>query len=443
MLQKAIGSRFFYGWTIVAACSITLLGGVWPPATLGVFFDELRAELGAPAAAVSAILSADAGSRMGFNLLGAWVTDRFGPRTPLILAASIGSACLYALSWARSLGQFYLLYAIAAVTGMTMPMATSVPQRWFRRRRGLAIGIANAGGGVGGLLYPSLTNWAISISGWRASYAMLAGVNAVLFSIAALLMVDRPERVGLKPYGSDASEDGPPSRRGPAADGLSWKAGEAMRSNAFLLLCAYNLFTVMPAVMISIHFIPYTTATGFPRATAAAALGLINIAGIGGSIFSGAISPRFLGWRAGMVLYTAVAGLLMLWLTRIGDPWMLWAFAAVFGVLRTGSRVLMLGALGSYFGTGALTALIGVTNFIGMAGAAIGPPLAGLAYDRTGAYSIAFLMGAVLWGLGTLCALLLRSPAGGASSGQLPPRLSAAAILDKGPPSRGLERRSA
>lgn len=411
MLQKAIGARFYYGWTVVAACSITLLGGVWPPATLGVFFDELRAELGAPAAAVSAILSADAGSRMGFNLLGAWVTDRFGPRTPLILAATVGSACLYALSWARSLSQFYLLYAIAAVTGMTMPMATSVPQRWFRRRRGLAIGIASAGGGVGGLLYPSLTNWAISISGWRASYAMLAGVNAVLFSIAALLMVDRPEKVGLKPYGSEIGGDGGGrAGRTPAAAASPWKAREAMRSNAFLLLCAYNLFTVIPAVMISIHFIPYTTGSGFPRATAAAALGLINIAGIGGSIFSGAISPRYLGWRLGMVLYTALGALLMLWLTRIADPWMLWAFAATFGILRTGSRVLMLGALGSYFGTEALTALIGVTNFIGMAGAAIGPPLAGLAYDRTGSYAIAFLMGAALWGLGTLAALALRPP---------------------------------
>jgi MFS family permease len=72
----------------------------------------------------------------------------------------------------------YLAFAIAALFG---PIGSPLPygavlSRWFDRQRGLAIGIAMAGVGLGVALVPQIAAVLIRLLGWRLAYIALGGV---------------------------------------------------------------------------------------------------------------------------------------------------------------------------------------------------------------------------------------------------------------------------
>ena len=66
--------------------------------------------------------------------------------------------------------------------------------------------------------------------------------------------------------------------------------------------------------------------------------------------------------------------------------------------------------LGAYFGRESYPLIAGYTHPINSIITAIGPLLAGLIYDSTGSYMLAFIIAAALIGVALVCALLARPP---------------------------------
>ena len=77
--------------------------------------------------------------------------------------------------------------------------------RWFDRRRGLALGIALAGVGLGAALIPPLAQAVITNYGWREAYLAIGGV-VLLISLPLIIVFlrDSPEQMGLHPDGDTA-----------------------------------------------------------------------------------------------------------------------------------------------------------------------------------------------------------------------------------------------
>jgi len=97
---------------------------------------------------------------------------------------------LAATGFASSLTAFYVMYA---VVGVACAGANSVGylrtiSTWFDRRRGLAIGIASAGMGLGFALIPAYTQLLLNLGGLHAAFlglgaiVLLVGVPVVAFS---------------------------------------------------------------------------------------------------------------------------------------------------------------------------------------------------------------------------------------------------------------------
>jgi MFS family permease len=132
---------FFYGWVIVATCFVAAASyGLFY--TFGVFFKSLQAEFGWGRALTGSVHSVHlliyAISTYYFGRL----TDRIGPRRALSLGAVFIGVGLSLCSQIQNIWQLYLFYIIASLgSGVTVSLPNATVQKWFLKKRGLALGL--------------------------------------------------------------------------------------------------------------------------------------------------------------------------------------------------------------------------------------------------------------------------------------------------------------
>ena len=223
-----IGSRFFYGWWIVAAgFGLEMLIGGLVFHAYGAYVVLLREEFGWSKTLFSAAFSM---ARAESGLLGpvqGWLTDRFGPRALIRAGMVIFASGLMLFSQITSPVTFFLTFfmmALGSSLGGYLPIGVAVV-RWFRRRRAFALSISATGMGVGRLLTP-LVVVALTRLGWRWT-AFLSGLFVLAVGLPlAQLVRDHPERHGLLPDGDTRPPELPAAGVSAApADHLARRAG--------------------------------------------------------------------------------------------------------------------------------------------------------------------------------------------------------------------------
>jgi len=313
-----------------------------------------------------------------------------------------------------SLGLFRLLWGISGVVGLAMPLAPSVPQRWFTARRGLVLAIVATGAGLAGFVYPNVMNWVISGYGWRNGLLVLAFLNLLLLGIAAFVMINDPAEVGLRPYGAEEapgeSTGRLPQDKPQVVQTSAWTVKEAVRNRSFLLLCVQGFLGAIPGSTITIHFVPFASGIGIPMVAATAAFSIISIAGMPGRLVIGSLAPRVIGWKRGLVICSAINAAAMFFLMQTRNLGMLWVFVLTYGIFHTMRGPLFPGLIGSYYGVKFLTSLMALTETITWSGIALGPLVAGFIFDQAGNYAVAFLVGAICWAAATFLLVMVRPP---------------------------------
>ncbi len=143
------------------------------------------------------------------------------------------------------------------------------------------------------------------------------------------------------------------------------------------------------ALMISVHVVPFTRDQGVPLASASLALTAYGMGSVAGRITAGAVSDA-LGVRTtiGAAYLIQAVGLaaLLLWPSAAAR------FAAIvaFGVGFAASDTMVVKVIPDVFGLKAIGAIMGVLALGWRFGAALGPAIAGVLYDATGSYHLAF-----------------------------------------------------
>lgn len=405
--QNKSKPRFFYGWIVVASCFISSFSyGLFY--TLGVFFTTLQAEFGWSSALTSSIHSLHLIVFIPSTFFMGWLSDKYGPRLPIILGAIFFGIGFSLLSQVSSLSQFYLFYAIASLgAGIVFSVPTATVQRWFVKRSGLALGIVVAGIGVATLIYSPLAEHLISSYGWRTAYIQIGAGTAVLLLLASL-GATTPERKGLQPYGTESLAQQEVVRDTDSE--VSWRVNDALRNKTFWLICALYFCTLVPIHMIAIHLVPFSESIGIEKATAAWAWGSVGGISILGRIITPTSVEGTIGWRKGLIVITVILAASFIWISRTASLWMLFVFVVIYGFLYGGKVPLIPALIRSYFGTKSLGQLIGIAHAVSLVGGAIGPLLAGYIVDATGSYTIAFLIGAGIWVLAAFLAWLSKPP---------------------------------
>lgn len=396
---------FFYGWLVVAIVFVTMGIGVNARTAFSLLFPPLIEEFGwdrgVTAGAfsfgflVSAVMSPTLGRLM----------DRVGPRA--VNELGVGLMALGLLLAPLTTEPWHLYATMGVLVGAGSVCLGYSGQslflpNWFVRRRGLAIGIAFAGVGVGSITLLPWVQTVIQGAGWRtACWAMGVLVLVVLVPIN-LLVRKSPQDIGLQPDGAAApsADAAPPASNvvDAAWAAVDWTLARAMRTSRFWWI-AFGYFCALYAwYAVQVHQTKYLVEIGFGPVTAAWALGLVSLAGIPGQIVLGHVSDR-VGrewvWTAGCLGFTVCyAALIALQYSQ--SLVLLYVMIAAQGVLGYGLTSVFAAIVAEIFQGKQYGTIFGTLMLAAIAGGALGPWATGALHDAYGNYEIAFMIAIVL-----------------------------------------------
>jgi predicted MFS family arabinose efflux permease len=398
--MRPLTTRLHYAWIVALVTFGVLLVTAGVRATPGVLMISLEGEFGWSRTVISAAVAINIAL---FGLIGpfaASVMDRWGLRRVVLGAVALLAVSVALTTRMQDQWQFTLLWGVLVGTGTgvtSMVLAAIVASRWFDERRGLVLGILSAANATGQLVFLPLLASLVATQGWRAAALLVAGAAAVVFAIVFFFMRDRPEDLGLLPYGRTHAGGGPATRALAPVEALR----HAVHSRAFWILA--GTFFVCGAStngLIGTHLIAACHDYGIAEVRSAQLLAMMGIFDIIGTTASGWLTDRY-SPRHLLFGYYTLRGVSLLFLPftlQEGAGGLAW-FAVFYGLDWIATVPPTVRLTNEAFGrenTGVIYGWIGASHQLGASMAAFG---AGAIRTMLGDYEVAF------WIAGLLCVL--------------------------------------
>jgi len=372
--------------------------------TFGIFFKPVATEFGWSRAMTAGAFSTGIVFRGLLNMVTGRLTDKYGPRIVVTACGLLLGTGYLLMSQISSIWQLYFFYGIlvgAGMSGAWIPPLSTVA-RWFEKRRGLAIGMAAAGEGIGILILAPVVRWLISTYAWRSSYIVVGTIAMVLVITAAQFLRRDPSQMGLLPYGNKTVKKQSSNLE---AVGLSFQ--QAIHTREFWLLCAVYFCFLFCLNTILAHIVIHAIGLGISATSAANILAIIGGTSIIGRLVMGVFADRA-GSKSAIIIGLTILTMALLWLQLASVVWMFYLFAAIFGFPFGGLLVSFPLITAERFGLTSHGTIFGAISLSAIMGGALGPVLVGRIFDITSSYQLGFLICIALSAIGFILALFSR-----------------------------------
>ena len=396
--------HFFYGYIIVASSFVLMLLTFGINYSFGVFLGPLLQEFSSTTAATSGVFSILTIISGFLGIFAGKLNDAIGPRI-LSIVTGLSMAIGFALmSLVTTIWQTYLIYGllISMGIGSVWPILMPTISRWFVLRRGLMVGIVTAGTGIGTAVISLLADYLITAYDWRVAYAVIGIGTLVIVVVASLLLKKSPAEIGLLPYGEEKIKSQSSERVT-----VEYSFRDSVRTRNFAVLLVSFLFFGAALFSVMVHIVKHTTHIGISPADGAMVLAIIGISNCIARVGMGSVSDR-IGSRLTLIVGFAFLAISLIWLQIASELWMFYLFALVFGFAYGNILAGLALAPAEFFGLGSLGVIMGVILFSYTIGGAVGPIITGYLFDKTGNYSLAFLIIAIVSVIGCILVVLLR-----------------------------------
>jgi MFS family permease len=367
----------FQGWVITAAVFLTLLLTVGIPFYgLPFFYDYFIREFGWSRAQVT---SGIALATILIQPAAGLIAHRFSPRR-LILA---GCVLLFVALSLFGLGRGILLFYYAAwcvfMTGYVFagPLPNQVIlTNWFQKNRGLAMGIAYLGLGLGGAVSQK---WValplIQHFGWRWALVLMGASTLLVIPVSIFVLKDRPRDGNLVDLQETARENAQPPL---TFCGLLQRSG-------FWLLALGSSASIGAIGSINQHMKLLFQDAGLTDITVADTTFTILISSLFGRILMGWLADRY-PKKAVMIaacFFVACSIPVLFWIDRAGASEV---FAVIFGFGLGADYMLIPLLTAELFGKESLARVMGIILPVDSLAQTCFPFALGLLRDRLGAY---------------------------------------------------------
>lgn len=413
-LARSIRHRFHYAWIAIAASFLVMLVTAGTRATPSVMLMALERHFGWSLPEISAALSINL---VLFGLMGPFAAaamQRFGLRCAaigalLLLGAAVGLSSLMRTTW-----QLWLLWGVAVgcASGVTATtFGATVVSRWFKERRGFAMGLLTASTATGQLAFLPLLATVVDTRGWQTAVLIVAAAIVLIVPLVYWLLPERPAAVGLPLYGEalDAPLQQSEPPRNPIALAFNALARALPQRDFWLLFLSFFVCGASTNGYIGTHFIAMCGDHGMAAVEGAgilAAMGLLDLLGTTGS---GWMSDR-VNNRHLLFWYYGLRGLSLLYLPFAFDlrVFGLPVFALFYGLDWIATVPPTLRLTTDAFGPRDAPIVFGWIfsgHQLGAACAALG---AGFLRQATGSYTVSTLISGALCLLAAVVVLRIR-----------------------------------
>ena len=393
---------FFYGWLIVAVTFVTMAIGVNARTAFSLFFPPILSEFGWERGVTAGAFS------FGFVVSGAIspligrLMDRAGPRAVMELGVALMGGGLLLAPLTTQPWHLYLTIGVMVGAGSVClgysGQSLFLPN-WFIRRRGLAMGIAFAGVGIGSVTLLPWVQHMIEQTGWRTACTAIGILVLLVLAPINLLVRKRPEDIGLAPDGGAASSA---TMAKPASNivdpvwaGIDWTLPRALATSRFWWIALGYFCGLYIWYAVQVHQTKFLLDIGFSPSVGVWALGVVSLLGIPGQILLGHISDRV---GREWIWTASCAGFAICFAALIAlkyAPTLPLVYLMVFaqGALGYGLTSIMGAVVLEIFQGRHYGSIFGTIMLAGLAGGAAGPWVTGFLHDLTGSYTLAFAIG--------------------------------------------------
>ncbi|MDD2660480.1 MAG: MFS transporter [Methylococcales bacterium] len=381
-------ARMHYAWIILGVTFFCLFIAAAVRSIPGIILLSLEHEFHWSRETITGAVSINL---LLFGLAGPFfgrLIDLYGAKAITVLTLSLvvlgaGGSIFMQEPW-----QLYLFWGFIVGTGSggtSIVMGSAIINRWFQKRRGLALGVLGAAFSSGQLIFtPVLMNLNIH-QGWRiATLFIVCLLGLIILPLVIRFIVNDPGLKGMRPYGANGF-DAPPVRPDPNPMRLAM-----VNPQFWLLAFSFGICGFTTSGLFQTHLIPHGIEHGFTEMTMAVSLGLMGATDIIGTILSGWLCDRF-GKRWPLAIYYTLRGISLMLLPYVESTGQLMAFSAVYG-LNWLSTVPATSALtADLFGKQNVGVVFGWICFAHQVGAAFASYGASYLHSLAGNYTLAFV----------------------------------------------------
>ncbi|MDP6050064.1 MAG: MFS transporter [SAR202 cluster bacterium] len=410
---ERLGNRwFFYGWLIVfSSFTSSMINAGTGSYALGFFIIPMGEEIGISRTQFSVIPIFKLATIPILPLLGLLVDRRHGGRIIVSVGSLVGGTALAFTSQIDKVWQFYMLYGIiygfgTAAMGSQL-VGPSLMAKWFVRMRGRAMAIGTMGISAGGVVVAPVAGLAISTLGWRAAWVVLGMMAVVaIVPVSSLFLRRSPEDIGLLPDGN-ASE----LNAEVAADNEvnSWTLNQSIRDTQFWILLLIQCLGLSGLVVVLFHEVAYIQDKGLNIQSATLIATSLATSAMISKLPFGYLAEK-MDIRRVLALCLIPAGLSTYMIIPLDSVWILVIWGAIHGFFMGGFPTLTNVALPEYFGRQYMGSIRGVIAPITMIISALSPLIAGILWEESYSYSVAFFLFGSAWVIGGLLTFTLSKP---------------------------------
>lgn len=352
---------------LVAALSFlvhfVVLGTVY---AFSVFFTAIRADLELENSAASWALSANQFCLLGVGPFAGRAIERFGFRLTLLVAGVFYSLFLLCTSFVTDVGSLIVTFGVllGLASGFVFGVAVQSVIQWFKERRGVGVGLAVAGSGLGNFVLSLVANEMIPALGWRATVRWFA-LGAFVVVLASAVGIRRRVYVATTP---ETRREANRVARG------------FLHRRPFQMLF-WASFTVSFGYITPFLFLrPYALVQGFSPSDATWLLSGLGISSTVGRVFLGIVADKTSKLLMIRLSFLAL-GISTLCLPVSDTIAKLAVFVAVYGISAGAFIALVAPVCAEYFPAISTPSLTGTVYAGAAVGNLFGAPIAGALID--------------------------------------------------------------
>ena len=222
--------------------------------------------------------------------------ERFTVRKVVMSALALVSLSSTSTIFMTQPWHLWALWGIGVGVGagsMALVFAATIANRWFVARKGIVIGALTAATASGQLVFlPMLSHFAINY-GWKSVSLTVGSAAALIIPFIYFFLKERPELLGMTPYGAPADWQPPaPNELSAGRIAIDTLKVCSRSRDSWILFGTFLVCGLSTNGLIGTHFIPAAHDHGMAETVAAGLLALVGVFDVIGTLFSGWLTDR-------------------------------------------------------------------------------------------------------------------------------------------------------